>query len=74
MRLSARLADCGRPARRTGDHSAFIPGDNRSNSEDGRYWGMVPEANLVGRAFLIWFNWDSRQGHPAFGRIGTVIH
>jgi signal peptidase I len=52
----------------------FVMGDNRDNSEDSRYWGFVPEANLVGKAFLIWMNWDGRNGGIDFERIGTVIH
>lgn len=52
----------------------FVLGDNRDRSLDSRFWGFVPIEDLRGKAFIIYWSWNSQETSVRWNRIGRLIH
>ena len=72
LRTMGRTGNGGEGQWTVGDDEYFMMGDNRDNSNDSRYWGMVPDNMVVGKAFAIWMHWQSFTNLPSFDRVGGI--
>ncbi len=55
----------------------FVMGDNRDDSEDSRYWGFVPQENIIGRPLVIYWSvrdWDKNPSASVMGRLYHVAY
>jgi len=70
--LGARPRDNMNPVTVPPD-SFFVMGDNRDHSYDSRFWGFVDLSAVKGKAFIIYWSWNSEDTGVRWGRLGSLI-
>jgi signal peptidase I len=54
--------------------SLFVMGDNRDESYDSRFWGFVPMKDVMGKALIIYWSWNSEDHDIRWKRFGTILN